>query len=159
KDRRYLLVANYGDGTVAMLPIKPNGSLAPPSDRASHTRRGEKPANAHCIVFDTQDRFALSADLGVDRIIAYKPDAATLVLSPETDGMPLSTKPGAGPRHLSFHPNGHFVYCQTEYDNTVIAMSYDSRSGVAKIIQTESSLPAGFTEKNYGSDIQVHPNG
>jgi 6-phosphogluconolactonase len=156
-DRKYVLAANYGDGTVSMLPLNPDGSLQPPSDAAQHKRPQDKKANAHCIVYDTNRRFALSADLGVDRIFAYRPDGTAMKLNQQPN--PVQTAAKAGPRHLSFHPSGKVLYCQTEYDNTVIAMTYDATTGAAKIIQTESSLPAGFSEKNYGADIQVHPSG
>ncbi len=156
-DRTYLLAANYGDGSVTMMPIKEDGTVVPPCDRHSHLGPNDKQANAHSIIFDPRGAFALSADLGVNKIFTYKPGENGLKI-----GEPISivnTKPGAGPRHLAFHPNGKFVYCQTEYDNTVIVMSYNVETGAAKIIQTESSLPAGFTAKTYGADILVHPSG
>src|SRR5207244_3606643 len=113
----------------------------------------------HSIVFDPSGRFALGADLGVNRIFSYHPDGDSLKLPPAPGFASLQTAAGSGPRHLAFHPSGKFLYCQTEYDNTVIAMTYDTESGAAKIIQTESSLPKGWSGTSYGADIAVHPNG
>ena len=131
KTGRNVLVANYGGGTVAVLPIGPDGRLKPASSVRAHegsgpnTGRQEKP-HAHGIYLDAAERFAFSPDLGADRVFVYRFDAAKGTLEPH-GAAPLA--PGSGPRHLAFHPSGTYLYVINELLSTVTAFSYDTGQG------------------------------
>ena len=157
------LVANYSSGNVVALPIKPDGSLGEVSANVQHAgssanpRRQEGP-HAHSIYPDPTNRFALSCDLGTDQVLVYRLDPQQATITPNDP--PFATvAAGSGPRHLAFHPSGKFAYVLTELLNTVIAFEWDPRRGVLSEIQTISTLPDGYAEKTYGSEIAVHPNG
>ena len=141
KTGRNLLVANYGGGTVAVLPIGADGRLKPASSVRTHEGSGpnkgrqEKP-HAHGIYLDAAERFALSPDLGADRVFVYRFDAAKGTLEPH-GAAPLA--PGSGPRHLAFHPSGKFLYVINELLSTVTAFSYDAEKGALATLQTIST--------------------
>ncbi len=156
------LVANYSAGSVSVLPIQEDGHLLEASCTIKHKEgssvnksRQEAP-HAHSIFVSPDNRYALSADLGVDKVFTYKlnSDAGTIQ---ETSAVSLT--PGAGPRHLAFHPNQKFVYVINELDNTVTVMHYDKETGVLKPIESVSALPKGYKETSYTSEILVHPSG
>lgn len=160
---RYALVANYGSGTVAMLPIQSDGSLGPASavvhhqGSSVHPQRQQGP-HAHSVVVDPSNRFALVADLGLDRIMIYRLDleAGKLV----ANDPPFAKVPaGSGPRHLAFHPNGRFLYCINELASTLTAFSWDGEQGVAVEIGSISTLPAGYDGTSYCADVHVAPSG
>jgi 6-phosphogluconolactonase len=159
KNGKFILVANYGSGSVSVLPIGEDGSLGDVVCSMKHdVPPGGKGANAHSIILDPSNRHALVADLGVGRILVYRFDDETGQLTP---GRPpwVSTAKGAGPRHVKFHPNEQLLLCMTEYDNTMISLNYDAKGGALTLIEAQSSLPPGYTETTYGSDVQLHPNG
>jgi 6-phosphogluconolactonase len=157
------LVANYGGGSVASLPVGADGRLTPPSSTIQHAgssvnpQRQEGP-HAHSINLDTANRFAFAADLGLDQMLVYRFDAARGMLSPNEPPFAPVT-PGAGPRHFAFHPSGRFAYVINELDSTVTAFSYDPAPGVLREIQVITSLPEGFTGENYPAEVLVHPSG
>jgi 6-phosphogluconolactonase len=158
-DGRFVLAANYGSGNVTVLPIGENGSLGNVVCTMKHEEPpGGSGAKAHSVIFDPSGRHVLAADLGVDRIFAYRFDDATGQL---TAGKPpwVHTTKGAGPRHVIFHPNGQLVLCMTEYDNTMISLNYDADHGALSLIEAQSSLPPEYRETTYGADVQTHPNG
>lgn len=157
RDGRFLLVANYGDGSVSVLPVSSDGSLGDPVANIKHDSTGKAP-RAHSFVFSPDERFVLAADLGIDQVLVYRFDSATGELTPN-DPPFTSCAGGAGPRHLAFHPNGKLLYAMTEYNNTVIAMTWDAKTGRATIIHTIASLPADFTDTSYGADIHIHRAG
>ena len=160
---RFVLAANYGQGTVVTLPTQADGRLDPVVSKHTHEgssvnpKRQEGP-HPHSIVLDPANRFAFSADLGVDRVMSYKFDGATGVLSPNEPAY-VQTPAGSGPRHLRFHPNRRFAYVITELANTVIAYAYDENVGTLTEIQSISALPEGFDETSYCSDLHIHPDG
>src|SRR5438034_7764746 len=123
------LVANYGGGSVASLPIGADGRLSPPSSTIQHAgssvdpQRQEGP-HAHSINLDAANRFVFAADLGLDQVLVYRFDAARGTLTPNEPPFAPVT-PGAGPRHFAFHPTGRFAYVINELDSTVTAFSYD----------------------------------
>jgi len=163
RDGGHVLIANYSDGSISMLPTAEDGSLKPTSVRIQHGNPAAAPGtkvktNAHSLILDPAERFALAADLGLDQILVYRFDRATSQLTPHQPTF-FATAPKSGPRHLAFHPNGRTLYAMTEYDNTVIAMTYDGDAGVLSALQIEPTLPADFTGKSYGADIHVHPTG
>ncbi len=161
KTGRNVLVANYGGGTVAVLPIGADGRLAPASSVRTHEGSGpnkgrqEKP-HAHGIYLDAAERFALSPDLGADRVFVYRFDAAKGTLEPHGQA-PLA--PGSGPRHLAFHPSGKSLYVINELLSTITAFAYDAAKGELATLQTASSLPAGFSGTSFTAEVAVSPDG
>ena len=159
---RAALVANYGGGSVALLPIEPNGALAP-AHVVQHTGKGPTPErqeapHAHCILADPSNRFALAADLGADRVFVYRLDVDDKALHHIEEGDAVM-RPGAGPRHLAFHPTLPLVFVANELDSTIATLRFDSARGTLSPQGTLSTLPAGRTGTNYPADIHVAPNG
>lgn len=156
---RYLLAANYGSGSVSILPIQEDGSLAEATDFAQHEGNSADPGrqkgpHAHSINLDPTNRYALAPDLGLDKVMIYRIDFEQGKLVPNS--MPWAEiKPGAGPRHLAFHPNGTWCYVINELDSTVTAFTYDGQNGSLSEIQHVSTLPQGYTETTYCADIHV----
>jgi 6-phosphogluconolactonase len=163
KTGRYLLVANYSGGSVAMLPINEDGSLEPASDFHQHQGSGSDPRrqegpHAHSIWPDPDNRYALVPDLGMDKVMVYKLDLDHGKLVP--NDVPWATlHPGAGPRHLAFHPNGKWVYVINELDSTMTVFSYDAPRGVLTEVEHLSTLPAWWKGQSWCADVHVHPSG
>lgn len=160
-----VLVANYGSGSIAVLPIKAEGSLGFAATTIQHTGSSVNPRrqagpHAHFITPAPGNRFALTCDLGLDKVLVYQLDAAAAKLT--TNQPPHAVVPhGAGPRHLTFHPNGKFAYVINEMTLTVTTFSYDAKAGTLFEEQNVSTVPADYaiTEKDSGAEIAVHPNG
>ncbi|HYK90092.1 MAG TPA: lactonase family protein [Acidobacteriota bacterium] len=163
KSGKNILVANYGSGSVAVLPIKKDGQLGEAFTFIQHTgssvnpKRQEGP-HAHCLALSADNRFAFVADLGLDRIMIYRFDAQMSTLAPN-DPPFVKVNPGAGPRHFLFHPNGRFAYVINEIQSTVTAFAYDAERGSLKELQTISTLPEGFSGQNSTAEIQVARSG
>jgi 6-phosphogluconolactonase len=160
---KYALVANFGSGSVAMLPIQADGSLAPASDFVQHTGSSAHPqrqasAHAHSINPDPANRFALVADLGMDRVLVYRMDLTAGKLQPH-DHPWSQARAGAGPRHLAYHPNGRFVYVINEIDSTMSVYTYDAAAGRLEEIQALSTLPESFSGNNSTADVHLTPSG
>jgi 6-phosphogluconolactonase len=160
---RNLLVANYLGGSCAVLPIQRDGSLAPISSLQQHTGSGPNPkrqtaAFTHSINCDPSGHFAIVADLGIDKIMTYRFDAADGTLTPN-DPPFIATEPGGGPRHFTFHPSGKFAYADLELSNKVVVFQYDDKWGGLTEIQTISTLPDGFSGESTASEILTTPDG
>jgi 6-phosphogluconolactonase len=160
---RCLLVANYGSGSVACLPIRDDGRLGEATSHHQHrgssvdSGRQEGP-HAHSVNLDAGNRFAFVADLGVDKIFVYRFDAEQGRLT-ANDPAAVDLAPGSGPRHFAFHPGGRYAYLIQELSSTVTALGYDPARGILRPIQTVSTLPEGFTGSNTTAEVQVHPSG
>ena len=157
-----LLVANYGSGSVAVLPIEAEGTLGSGTSIQHHGssinhQRQEGP-HAHFIVPDPGNQFALACDLGLDKVLVYRLNPQQASLTPNTPPY-ASLKPGSGPRHLVFSPNGRFAYVISEMASSVTTFSYDSRTGSLKELETHSTLPPDFKGQNTCAEIQIHPSG
>ena len=157
-----LLVANYSSGSIVSIPINADGSLQKPISIIKHKgssiiRKRQSAPHAHSINPSPDQRFAYAADLGIDKIMIYrlKPDGKLTANTPAS----FSIKPGAGPRHFTFHPNGEFAYVINELDNTLIVLKYNHKTGALTEIQTISTLPQNFNETSYPAEVRVHPNG
>jgi 6-phosphogluconolactonase len=149
---RYLLVANYQDGSVSVIPVQAGGRLGLPIQTVGAG------AQAHMVVFDPSGRFVFVPCKGADHVAQFVFDRATGKLTPNAIPRAL-TAPGAGPRHLAFHPNGKFAYLINELDNTMTAATFDPSSGTLAAIETQSTLPVGFTGKDTAAEVWVHPSG
>jgi|SRR5580658_1284345 6-phosphogluconolactonase len=162
KTGKFVLVANYTGGSVAVFPVLDSGRLGEASAFVQHTGHGTDPQrqegpHAHSIDLSPDNRFAIVDDLGLDETLAYKFDNSKGSLAP--DPVLAKADPGAGPRHFAFHPNGHFAYVINEMQSSVTAFSYDGTAGVLHPLQTISTLPKGFSGENTDAEIQVHPSG
>lgn len=160
---RCVLVANYGGGSVASFPVESDGRLGRAASVIQHQGRGPNPRrqegpHAHSINVDPSGRFALAPDLGCDKVFVYRLDAAAGRLVPH-DPPAVDLAPGAGPRHLDFHPNGRFAYVINELDSTVTALEYESAAGRLRVLASVSTLPPGFSGANTTADVHVHPSG
>jgi len=160
-----VLVANYGGGSVEVLPVGADGKLAEPTTFIQHqgssvnASRQEAP-HAHGIYVDAANKFAFVPDLGLDKVMIYKFDPAAGKL---TAGEPASASiaPGSGPRHFALTPNGKFAYVINEMRCTVTAFSYDAARGELKEVETVSSLPLGqWVSPGYSTaELFAHPSG
>lgn len=159
----YAFVANYGEGTVAMLPIEDDGEIGAATDVVVHDGSsadpdGQQEAHPHSIGPGPQNRFAYAPDLGTDRVMIYRIDHERGRLRP-ADSPYVELHDGAGPRHFEFHPNGRFVYVISELDSTISAFEHDPETGALDTIETVSALPESFDGESYCADIHFHPSG
>ena len=158
-----LMVANYGGGSVSVLPIGEDGKLGAVSHLAQHSgssvnpRRQEAP-HAHGVHLDPAGKLLAVPDLGLDKVMLYRLDAEAGTLKP-CDPPAAEVAPGSGPRHLAFHPNGQHAYVINEMSNTVTAFDHDAESGKLTPTQVISTLPESFQGVTYTAEIFVHPSG
>ena len=159
-----VVVANYGGGTVACLPIdSASGKLSPPTAIVQHhgtgpnAQRQDRP-HAHSINVDPSGKFALACDLGTDHVYVYKIDPAAGALT-ANDPPAATVAPGSGPRHLVFSADGKFAYVSNEMGQTVTAFAWDSRRGALSEVQTVSTLPAEFNGINTVAEVALAPGG
>jgi 6-phosphogluconolactonase (cycloisomerase 2 family) len=172
---RFVLVANYFGGSVAVLPILADGSLGSATDYkqdsgapgpkhatnspgGSFAISGHDVPHAHMIEADPAGHFVVSTDLGLDQILVWKLDEHTGQLAPN-DPPSVAMPAGDGPRHFAFHPNGRWFYCIQEEASTICLFDYDSTKGWLKPRQTISSLSPGFDGSNFTSEIAVSADG
>ena len=163
KRDEYVFVANYMSGSVCVLPVLKDGSLAQASDFIQHQGSGINPVrqsgpHPHSVWLDRANRFLLVPDLGVDKLIVYKFDQERGMLEPNRVPW-IKMKPGSGPRHMAFHPSGRFTYLINELDSTMVALRYDGRTGTLKVLQVVSTLPNGFEGASTCSHVEVSPSG
>lgn len=149
---KFVLVANYGDGMISVLPIRADGGL----DAATQTLFAGM--NAHEILTDPSNTHVLVPCKGSDYVAQYVFDPATGTLT--ANAVPHAmTAAGAGPRHLAFAPDGAHAYLVNENASTLVAMSYDRGTGRLSTLQTLSTRAVGATGPNTGAEIAVHPSG
>ncbi|MBU5213342.1 lactonase family protein [Heyndrickxia oleronia] len=154
-----VVTANYHRGTVEAYLTTSNGSLEPVSSIIQHEGSGpdkerqEKP-HVHYAGFTPDEKYVAVVDLGIDQLITYEVVNGQLKLANK-----LSLKPGCGPRHLIFHPNGDYAYLMTEMSSEVVALQYNNMDGSFQIIQYISTLPSDFTENSQGSAIHISSDG
>ena len=172
---QYVLVANYGGGNVAVLPIRPNGELGSATDvkedvgtvgpphatsapPGSFAISGHDRPHAHVIQADPTGRFVLASDLGLDQILIWKFDIQKGRLTANNPASVL-LPPGDGPRHFAFHANGQWLYSLQEEASTLVLFDFDAASGRLTAKQTISTLPKGFTGTSFTSEVKVSPGG
>lgn len=157
-NREAIIVTNYMGGNVAYYSIDKDGLLEEPvlydhSGSGPNPNRQEGP-HPHSALIDPAGQSALVADLGIDRIVRYELDAANAGLIRKDE---LAANPGAGPRHMAFHPNGSRLYVINELDSTVTVYSYGE--GQIHALQTISTLPNEFEGASTCADIHIDPAG
>ena len=172
---RHVFVANYGGGSVAVLPIRPDGGLGPATDSKLHqgvvgaTRAtnappgsfaisGHNSPHAHMIQSDPSGRFVIATDLGLDLILIWRFDESAGRLTP-ADPPSIALPSGDGPRHFVFHPNARWLYSIQEEASTIVLFDYDAANGRLTTRQTISTLPKGFAGTNFTSGIQLSADG
>jgi 6-phosphogluconolactonase len=159
-----VLAANYGGGSVTVVPLKDDGSLGKPTAFIQHEGKGAEPTrqsepHAHSINVTSNGDFAFAADLGLDKILIYQFDANKGTLTPNKTPF-VSTAPAAGPRHLAIHPSGHFAYVVNEMNMTVTAYDLDPIVGTLEPQKSVTTLPKGAQGKDFSTaEVQVHPSG
>jgi 6-phosphogluconolactonase len=156
---KFLLVANYGSGSVASLPIQQDGRLGEVAGFVQHTGSSVDPArqtgpHAHFITASPDNRVVLAADLGLDQVVEYRFDASKGTLTANTPPF-AKLRPGSGPRHLAFHPTGKYVYVNGEMASTLSAFAYSPATGAMKELQTLSTLPTGFSGATSTAEVHV----
>lgn len=160
---KWLLVSNYHGGSIAVYPVAADWKLGSKVDFIQHHGHGPNPerqekAHAHSIQMDPTNRIALVADLGLDQVKLYRLDLSQGKLLPHPGEM-ITLHPGAGPRHLDFHPNGQWMYLLDELDSTMALFHYDAGAETFTHQQTVSILPEGYSGERWAADIHVHPSG
>lgn len=149
---KYLMVANYDSGTVAILPITSDGSLSPLTDLVKHTGGTGGAPHAHQILTDPSGKWVVSVDLGTDSIYVYTLNLSTGKLA--LHDQVVLTK-GDGPRHLVFHPNGTHGFIVTEDSSKVIAFGWDSGAGKLTPGQMVGTTEPGAVTPNYPGEIAL----
>ena len=160
---KHVLVANYSGGSVAVLPLSPDGMLGEASDFVQHlgssvNKERQAEPHPHEVVPMPGGRFAVVADLGLDKLLVYRYNGETGKLTPN-DPPAISITPGFGPRHLVLHPNGRFAYVINEMGNTFTAFAWEAKRGALQELQTVPTLPPGFKGEDATSEIAIHPSG
>jgi len=163
KSGKVVFVANFMSGSVCALPIQPDGSLGDASTIIQHQGSSVDPKrqsgpHAHSTVLDPANKFAFVPDLGLDRVMSYRLDLEQATMTPNEIPW-FQVKPGAGPRHLTFAPDGRHAYIIDELDSTMISVAYDSERGSFQLIETLSTLPKDFAGASTCADIHVSPSG
>ncbi len=160
---QHVAVANYGAGSISLLPISEAGALSTATATIQHSgssvnaKRQQAP-HAHSVNFDPAGRFLFAADLGIDKMMIYRYGMADGSLA-ANDPAFVGLAPGAGPRHFSFHPSGTYAYAINELDSTVTVFGYDATAGRLDVVQTLGTLPVDFEGANTTAEIRVHPSG
>ncbi len=157
---RWLVVSNYGSGSVGVLQILSDGSLGKTSDFAQHQGSGPNPErqegpHAHSAIFSPDNRFLIVADLGIDALMVYRFDAESGKISPHEQAR---TRPGVGPRHMAWHPEKPLLYVANELESSIAVYEYERAEGHLREVQVASTLPDGAPE-NLVADIHVDPAG
>lgn len=163
KTGKYVLVANYTSGGLAVFPIRADGGLGEASAFVQHTGHGTNPErqegpHAHSVDMSADNRFAIVDDLGLDETFVYPFDSSNGSLA-VNDARIAKADPGAGPRHFAFTPSGKFGYVLHEMESTVTAYSFDAVQGKLTALQTISSIPKTFIKLDESAEIEVAPSG
>lgn len=163
KTCQYIFTANYAGGSICMLPRNEDGSLGEAVDFIQHKGSSIDPTrqegpHPHSIIVDPSNRYVFVPDLGLDKIMIYMLDLEGGKLISDEQRY-INVKPGSGPRHFTFHPNGRFAYLVNELNSTIVAYNYNVDDGSLRQLQTISTLPSKFKGLNYAADIHVSPSG
>jgi 6-phosphogluconolactonase len=160
---RYVFVAHYSSGSVAVLPVDADGRAEEPAAVVEHSGSGADPdrqeaPHPHSVEPGPENRFVYVPDLGTDEVRVYEFDREAGDLRPADP--PAVTLPGGrGPRHVDFGPAGEFAYLVGELDSTLTTLARDPETGALSVVETVSTLPEGFDGENQPADVHVHPSG
>jgi 6-phosphogluconolactonase len=160
---KHVVVANYSSGSVAVLPVKRSGFLGAPASIIQHHGSSVNPQrqagpHAHCVAMDATSHRVFVCDLGLDKVMIYRLDESTGQLV-TNENPSVEFKPGSGPRHMVFHPDGKHAYVINELSSTLTAFDYDPKHGALKETQTVSTLPENFRGINTDAEVVIHPSG
>jgi len=163
KTGKWVLVANYTGGSVAVFPVLEDGKLGEASGFVQHTGHGIDPKrqegpHAHSIDLSPDNRYARVDDLGLDEVLTYKFDSSEGSLTPN-DPPFAKPDPGSGPRHFALRPDGKFAYVVSEMKGTVTVFSNDAGTGSLHPVQTVSTAPRDFKGEIEDAEIEIHPSG
>jgi 6-phosphogluconolactonase len=163
KEGTCVLAGNYSGGNMSVLPVSTDGSLGPLVGLIQHSGSGVNLKNqaaphVHCVVLDKSNKFAIVADLGIDKIMVYPFDGENGEIN-KSGVQSTSTHSGAGPRHLVLSGDERFLYSINELNSTITVFMFDRLKGTLKEIQTLPTLPPEFSGGNSCADIHVHPSG
>lgn len=160
---KFLAVANYGSGSVAVFKINTDGSIGEMTDRVQHSgsgpnqRRQEGP-HAHWVGFSSDNKLLFACDLGIDKVFIYEFNSENGKIQPAKTPS-INLVPGAGPRHMAFHPSGKFAYVINELNSTISTVECDFKKCAFRVIESVRTLPENFTSPNTTAEIAVHPSG
>lgn len=160
---RFLAVANYSSGTLAVLPVGADGRIAPAIQVIAHQGKGpdatrQEGPHAHEVVFSQDNRYLTAVDLGIDRVLVYRFNQSTGALTPNTPAG-VNVTPGFGPRHIAFHPDGRHAFVISEMASMITTMTWDPATGTFTAGPSVKTLPADFQGTSTTAEIAVHPNG
>lgn len=178
---RFVLVANYSSGTVAVLPIGKEGQLEKPAwviqhEGSSVNKRRQEGPHAHGVYLDNANRFVFVPDLGLDRVQVYgfEPSTGSLLSTVPAGGgagigrgeatrvgpyQSVELKPGAGPRHMAFDPRERFAFVINELNSTLTVFEFNPTRATLTERQTVSTLPVDFTGASSTAEVVMHPSG
>ncbi len=163
KSGKYVFVANFMSGSIAVFPVGGEGVLKEPTDFIQHQGSSiivarQSGPHAHSVSYISENDLVLVPDLGIDKVLVYKFDSFKGKLLPREE-LSVETEAGSGPRHITVHPSCKFAYLVNELDSTILVLSFNILTGKMSAIRTESTLPADFTGENTSSDIRLTPAG
>lgn len=163
KTGKIVLAANYMGGNIVALPIQGSGQLSQAVGNEQHqgssiNKSRQEAPHAHCVITDPNNNYVFAVDLGLDQVLGYRLDAKTGQLSRAAQPA-FQTVAGAGPRHLTFHPNGRLAFLICELNSTIMALAYNANQGTFTEIQTLPTLPTDFTGESFCADVHISPNG
>ncbi|WP_299703338.1 lactonase family protein [uncultured Pontibacter sp.] len=162
-----IMVANYTSGNIVAFPVMENGTVGeqpivhPPNIGSGPNKERQESAHAHWIGPSPDGKFAFAVDLGTDEVLRYKLNSERSAVTIETysKAVAFAAKPGAGPRHMVFHPSGRFAYVINELNSTMTSLAYDGEKGEFNELQTISTLPADYKGENYCAAVKVSADG
>lgn len=163
KTGRFAMVANYGSGSVEVIAVRKDGRLGKVTAFDQYSGSGVNPErqegpHAHSINVSPDNRFAIAADLGLDKVFVYRFDERTGALAPNNPAC-ATVSPGSGPRHIAFARNGRFVYVIGEMKSNITTFAYDAARGTLHKLQTISTLPKGYKAQSDCAEVAVGPSG
>lgn len=155
----YIFSANYHKGNVEVFPISEDGSISAASSIVAHEGSGpnkerQEKSHVHYVSLSPDEKYLCTIDLGIDKLVVYTFNNGTLSKLKD-----ISLKPGCGPRHIDFHPNGKFAYIITELSSEIIALEYSPSKCNFREIQYISTLPDSYNNENLGGAIHISPDG
>lgn len=160
---RFLVVANYSSGTIAVLPVGADGRIAPATQVIAHQGKGpdasrQEGPHAHEVVFSRDNKYVLAVDLGIDKVLVYRFNEGTGALTANAPAG-VSVTPGFGPRHIAFHPDDKRAFVINEMASTITSLTWDAALGTLTAGTSTRTLPADFHGTSTTAEIVVHPNG